>query len=86
MSKYMYTDYLMYNAYGHLYMYIVPTFILYQTIGFERIGFEALVLTNNEETEETSLFASIFDHFFDCLNLSNYTSGKKTTKSIPKPI
>ena len=44
---------------------------------------KALKVTGGDEVSETSKFVEMMDHFFDCLNFGNYTSGKYIQ---PKPL
>ena len=37
---------------------------------------KALSMSGGEEASETSYFVKMMDHFFDCLNVGNYISGK----------
>lgn len=46
---------------------------------------KALTLYGGEETEETALFVIMFDRFFDCLNVSNYTNAKRKLKVFQNP-
>ena len=46
---------------------------------------KALQLFGGEETAETALFADMFDKFFDCLNVNNFTDGKNKRKVFQNP-
>ena len=37
----------------------------------------AMMLVLGDEASETSLFASMFNRFFDMLNVSNFTNGTR---------
>lgn len=45
----------------------------------------ALLFTRNKEFFETAYFISKVDKFFDSLNVSNYTKGKKALKPFQEP-
>ena len=47
--------------------------------------YKALALTGGEEAQGTAEFVHIFDRFFDCLNVSSYTTGKRKRKSFQDP-
>ncbi len=46
---------------------------------------KALLLTGGPEAVSTARFVEIFDKFFDCLNVSNYTQGKHARKPFQDP-
>lgn len=46
---------------------------------------KALLLTGGNEVKETANFVSLFDRFFDCLNVSNFTNGTKNRKPFQHP-
>ena len=46
---------------------------------------KALTLYGGDKAEETAKFAEIFDKFFDCLNVSNFTDGKYNRKPFQDP-
>ena len=46
---------------------------------------KALQLTGGEDVLETSCFVSIMDHFFDCLNVNNFITGKLKRKIYQDP-
>lgn len=46
---------------------------------------KALTLTGGQEVEETARFVGIFDKFFDCLNVANFTTGMKNRKVFQQP-
>lgn len=46
---------------------------------------KALQLTGGEDAEETAKFVMMFDKFFDCLNVSNFTNGARARKPFQKP-
>ena len=46
---------------------------------------QALRLTGGEEMTETAKFADMFDKLFDCLNVSNFSEGKKARKPFKDP-
>ena len=39
---------------------------------------DALRLTGGEEAKETAHFIQLVDKFFDCLNVNNFHSGKRS--------
>ena len=47
--------------------------------------YKALVLTGGKEAEGTAEFILMFDRFFDCLNVSSYTTGKRKRKAFQDP-
>jgi len=46
---------------------------------------KALELTGGEEAKETAKFVSMFDKFFDCLNVNSFTQGKHSRKPFQNP-
>ena len=46
---------------------------------------KALQLTGGEDAEGTANFVMMFDKFFDCLNVTNFTNGAKARKPFQKP-
>ena len=46
---------------------------------------KALELTGGTEVEETVKFTTMFDKFFDALNVSNYTDGVYNRKPFQLP-
>jgi len=46
---------------------------------------KALQLYGGDEAGETAIMAEKFDHFFDCLNVSSFTAGKKARNSFKSP-
>ena len=40
----------------------------------------AIQMVVKEEASETVLFVKMTDHFFDCLNVNNFSTGKKKRK------
>lgn len=42
-------------------------------------------MTGGEEVSETVRFISMMDRFFDCLNVNNFTVGKRKRKSFQDP-
>ena len=46
---------------------------------------DALMLTGGKGAIETSKFVSIFDKFFDLLNVRNFTSGTRKRKPFQHP-
>lgn len=46
---------------------------------------KALSLTGGPEASETARFAGMFDKFFDCLNVRNYTHGIHSRKFFQMP-
>ena len=46
---------------------------------------KALALTRDPEVEETARFVGVFDKFFDCLNVADFTSGMKKRKVFQQP-
>lgn len=46
---------------------------------------KALTLYGGEAAQETALFVDIFDKFFDCLNVRNFTDGKRQRKVFQNP-
>uniref|UniRef100_A0A1X7SX00 Transposable element P transposase n=1 Tax=Amphimedon queenslandica TaxID=400682 RepID=A0A1X7SX00_AMPQE len=47
---------------------------------------KALTLYGGEAAQETAHFVDIFDKFFDCLNVGNFTDGKRQKEDISKSI
>ena len=45
----------------------------------------ALRLSLKPEVQETANFVSIFDKFFDCLNVNNFTNGMSKRKEFQHP-
>jgi hypothetical protein len=56
---------------------------MYQVLS-ETVGC-ALMETGKQEYMETSKFVSIFDKFFDMLNVSNFTNGTRKRKRFLHP-
>lgn len=46
---------------------------------------KALELTGGTEAAKTAEFVSMFDKFFDCLNMTNFTSGKHSRNAFKSP-
>ena len=46
---------------------------------------KALTLYGGEAAQETAHFVDIFDKFFDCLNVGNFTDGKRQRKAFQNP-
>ena len=46
---------------------------------------KALTLVGGEETTETARFVGVMDKFFDALNVSNFSNGKKNRKPFQDP-
>ena len=46
---------------------------------------KALELTGGEEVTETVKFVKMLDHFFDCLNVNNFHTGKQKRKQFQDP-
>ena len=46
---------------------------------------KALRLSGEPAVQETAKFVSMFDKFFDALNVSNYNSGVKKMKTFQQP-
>ena len=46
---------------------------------------KALELTGGEEVTETVKFIKMMDHFFDCLNVNNFHTGKQKRKQLQDP-
>lgn len=46
---------------------------------------KALILTGGSDARETAIFVSMFDTFFDTLNVSNYTTGMHARQSFQQP-
>ena len=46
---------------------------------------KALSLTGGEAATETAHFVSMIDHFFDCVNVGNYTAGKLSRNPFKVP-
>ena len=46
---------------------------------------KALELFGGEEASETAIMADKFNHFFDCLNVSNFTAGKRSRDPFKSP-
>ncbi|KAL5515328.1 hypothetical protein EMCRGX_G000480 [Ephydatia muelleri] len=46
---------------------------------------KAIQATEGAEAEETVKFIEYFDKFFDCLNVDNYTSGRRQRKEFREP-
>ena len=53
--------------------------VLSSTVG------NALTLTGGTEAEATATFIQLVDKLFDCLNVGNYTEGKKTRNPFKQP-
>ena len=47
--------------------------------------YTAMLLDNDPETVETLQFVCMFDRFFDCLNVCNFTNGKLNRKIFQQP-
>lgn len=45
----------------------------------------ALVLVGGDEAIETAKFVSMFDNFFDLLNVQNFTTGARSRKPFQHP-
>ena len=46
---------------------------------------KALKLTNSSRADEMAKFVEYIDKFFDSLNVSNFTEGKKSRKPFQNP-
>ena len=46
---------------------------------------KAIRTTHSSEVEETVKFIENFDKFFDCLNVTNYDSGRKERTPFKEP-
>jgi len=46
---------------------------------------KAMKLTGGDEVTETVRFVEMFDRFFDCLNVNNFTSGRHKRKVFQYP-
>lgn len=44
------------------------------------------MLTGGEKAQETATFVSLFDKFFDMLNVSNFTIGLRKRKPFLQPF
>ena len=44
------------------------------------------MLTGGSRTAETARFIELVDAFFDCLNVGNYTDGKRHRKMFQQPF
>lgn len=42
-------------------------------------------MTGGEEVSETAKFVEMMDHFFDCLNVNNFSEGKLRRKVFQDP-
>lgn len=46
---------------------------------------KALTLVGGQDAQETARFVSMFDKFFDCLNVSSFEKGNKSRKPFQQP-
>ena len=46
---------------------------------------KALTTIGKDETEETAKFVDMFNKFFDCLNVSNFTAGMHSRNPFKSP-
>ena len=46
---------------------------------------KALLLTSGEEAKQTAKFCDMFNKFFDCLNVSNFTDGQRSRNAFKSP-
>ena len=46
---------------------------------------KALQFTGGPEVKETAKFVDMFDKFFDCLNVNNFTAGYHKRKDFQQP-
>ena len=46
---------------------------------------KALRVAGGQEASETANFVEMMDCFFDCLNVRNYTSGKRSRNPFKQP-
>ena len=44
-----------------------------------------LRLTGKDEVEETARFVTMFDRFFDCLNVTDLNGGRRTRNAFKSP-
>ena len=51
----------------------------------ETVAKALLVLSGDPAVQETAKFVTMFDKFFDALNVSNYTSGVNKRKVFQQP-
>ena len=58
---------------------IVTTQVLSETVA------KAIRLTGGKAAFETAYFLEKMDKFFDCLNVSSYTAGKRHRKPFQQP-
>ena len=47
---------------------------------------KALTLVVGESAKETARFAEMFDKFFDCMNCSSLSAGKRTRNPFKSPF
>ena len=58
--------------------------IIVQQVLSESVS-KALVLTGEQEAQETAKFVALIDKFFDILNVSNFTNGTRNRKPFQHP-
>ncbi len=46
---------------------------------------KALQLTGGSDVKETAKFVEVFDHFFDCMNVNSYNTGRLKRKIFKQP-
>lgn len=46
---------------------------------------KALELYGGEEAKESAILADMFNHFFDCVNVSSFTAGKGARDPFKSP-
>ena len=42
-------------------------------------------MSGNPDVQQTAEFAAVFDKFFDVMNVTNFTNGKKKRKAFQAP-
>lgn len=58
--------------------------IVFSQVMSDRVS-KAILLTGGSEAFETSFFLGKVDKFFDSLNVTNYTSGRRSRKKFQMP-
>lgn len=63
---------------GMVSMHVIYCVVYYQILSSSVAN--ALKLSGDPEVSETAKFVEMFDKLFDCLNVTNYSAGKKARK------
>lgn len=69
----------------YMFTFICDQFELLHATGPRDSVSKALLLTGGEEARQTAKFCDMFNKFFDCLNVSNFTAGQRSRHAFKSP-